>query len=101
MRRLLRFALAAPGKIALQIVYQGVLMSGVAIVSINRAVSLLGSSAATVIIALPAAVIAILSIPVLRESSLNEAIAIAVIVLGVLLVGKPAPVQDTPPVPQA
>jgi len=86
---------------ALQIVYRGVLMSGVAIVSINRAVSLLGSSAATVIIALPAAVIAILSIPVVREPSLAEAIAIAVIVLGVLLAAKPAPAQDEPPVPQA
>lgn len=34
-----RFALASPGKIALQIVYKGVLMSGVAIVTFNRAVS--------------------------------------------------------------
>jgi drug/metabolite transporter (DMT)-like permease len=102
VRRLLRFALAAPGKIALEIVYQGVLMSGVAIVTSNRAVSLLGSSAATVIIALPPAVAAILSIPVLRETpSLAVAKAIAVIVLGVLLAAKPAPAQDTPPVPQS
>jgi drug/metabolite transporter (DMT)-like permease len=77
-------------------------MSGVAIVTFNRAVSLLGSSAVTVIIALPPTVAAILSIPVLRETpSLAVATAIAVIVLGVLLGAKPAPAQDMPPVPQS
>jgi drug/metabolite transporter (DMT)-like permease len=60
-----RFALASSGEIVLQVVYQGVLMSGVAIVTFNRAVSQLGPAAATAIIALLPAVAAMLAIPVL------------------------------------
>jgi drug/metabolite transporter (DMT)-like permease len=96
-----RFSLASPGEIALQAVYQGVLMSGVAVVSFNRAVFLLGSAAATVIIALLPAVAAILAIPVLGETpSLSECASIAIIVLGVLLVSKPASLSIIPIVPQ-
>jgi drug/metabolite transporter (DMT)-like permease len=96
-----RFSLASPGEIALQAVYQGVLMSGVAVVSFNRAVFLLGSAAATVIIALLPAVAAILAIPVLGETlSLSEWASIAIIVLGVLLVSKPASATIMPTVPQ-
>lgn len=87
-----RFSLASSGEIALQALYQGVLMSGVALITYNRAVSLLGSSAATAVIALLPAVASVLAIPVLGETpSLAEALSIVVIVLGVLLASRPAP----------
>jgi drug/metabolite transporter (DMT)-like permease len=88
-----RFSHASAGEVALQAVYQGVLMSGVAIFTFNRAVSLLGSTAATAIIALLPAVASILAIPVLGETpSLPEWAAIAAIVIGVLLAsGRPTP----------
>jgi drug/metabolite transporter (DMT)-like permease len=74
----------------------------VAIVTFNRAVSLLGPAAATGIIALLPAVVAILAVPVLRETpSFAEGASIGVIVLGVLLASKPTPTHNTPPVPQA
>jgi len=86
-----RFGLASAGEIALQALYQGVLMSGVALITYNRAVSLLGSSAATAVIALLPAVASILAIPVLGETpSPAEGMAIVVIVLGVLLASRPA-----------
>ena len=87
-----RFALASWSELLLQIIYQGVLMSGVAIFSFNRAVSQLGPSAATAIIALLPAVVAMLAIPVLAETpTLAEGLSIAVIVIGVLLASRPAP----------
>jgi drug/metabolite transporter (DMT)-like permease len=96
-----RLSLASPGEIALQAVYQGVLMSCVALVSFNRAVSILGSVAATVIIALLPAVAALLAIPVLGETpSPSECASIAIIVLGVLLVSKPTSPSIMPTVPQ-
>ncbi|MHA6687534.1 DMT family transporter [Mesorhizobium sp. A556] len=77
---------ASVNEIALQVAYQGVLMSGVAIVTFNRAISLLGASAATAIIALVPAAASILAIPILGEiPSPAECAAIAVIVIGVLL----------------
>ena len=51
-----RFALAPPSKLAFQVVYQGVFVSCLAAVAFNRAVALLGPSAATAIIALLPAV---------------------------------------------
>jgi drug/metabolite transporter (DMT)-like permease len=85
------FSRASPGEIALQAAYQGVLMSGVALIAYNRAVSLLGSSTATAVIALLPAVASILAIPVLGETpSPAEGLSIAVIVLGVLLASRPA-----------
>jgi drug/metabolite transporter (DMT)-like permease len=60
-----RLSLASPSEIALQAVYQGVLMSGVALVSFNRAVLLLDSAAATVSIALLPAVATIFAVPAL------------------------------------
>lgn len=87
-----RFHLASPGEIVLQIIYQGLLMSGVALVSFNRAVVLLGPAAATVIIALVPALATALAVPVLGEiPSPVECASIAAIVLGVLLVSRPAP----------
>lgn len=61
-------------------------MGGAAIFTFNRAVSLLGSSAATAIIALIPAIASLLAIPILGETpSPAEGAAIVVIVAGVLL----------------
>jgi drug/metabolite transporter (DMT)-like permease len=96
-----RFSVASPGEIALQALYQGVLMSGIALITYNRAVSLLGSSAATAVIALLPAVASILAIPVLAETpSPAEGMSIVVIVLGVLLASKPTPAHRTSTVSQ-
>lgn len=95
-----RFGLTSTGEIALQAGYQGVLMSCVAIVTFNRAVSLLGSAAATAIIALLPAVASILAIPVLGEVPTPiESVGIAVIVIGVLLAAKPTPSRRISPIP--
>jgi drug/metabolite transporter (DMT)-like permease len=85
-----RLGMASAGEIAFQALYQGVFMSAVAIITFNRAVSLLGPSAATAIIALVPAVATMLAIPVLGEWPVPaEAVAIAIIVAGVLLAAKP------------
>lgn len=81
-----RLGRAGAGEVALQAFYQGVLMSGVAIFTFNRAVSLLGFSAATAMIALIPAIATLLAIPILGEHpSPTEGVAVAIIVLGVLL----------------
>jgi drug/metabolite transporter (DMT)-like permease len=95
-----RFHLASAGEIAVQALYQGVLMSGVALVTFNRAVSLLGSAAATAMIALLPAVAALLAIPVLGEvPTPGQILAIAVIVAGVLLAARPTPARRPPSIP--
>lgn len=87
-----RLALASPGELAFQGLYQGVLMSGVAIVAFNRAVTLLGPSAAAAIIAFVPVAAALLAIPALGElPSPAEALAIACIAAGVLLAARPSP----------
>jgi drug/metabolite transporter (DMT)-like permease len=96
-----RFHYASNGEIAFQAVYQGVLVSGIAIVSFNRAVSLLGAVAATAIIALIPAVATILAIPVLGEvPTAAEGAAIAVIAIGVLLATRPARERSNRPPPR-
>jgi drug/metabolite transporter (DMT)-like permease len=62
-----RFRLAPVAEISAQVVDQGVLMSGVAIIPFNRAVTLLGPVAVTAIIALLPAAAAILAIPCLAR----------------------------------
>lgn len=85
-----RLALASPAELAVQGLYQGVLMSGVAIVAFNRAVALLGPSAASAIIAFVPVAATLLAIPVLGElPAPAEAIAIACIAAGVLLAARP------------
>ncbi len=84
-----RFSHASAAEITEQAVYQGVLMSGVAIFTFNRAVALLGSSAATAIIALLPAVASLIAIPVLGERPAPiECVAIAIIIGGVLLAAR-------------
>ena len=87
-----RLGRAPAGELALQAGYQGVLMSGVALAAFNRAVGLLGSGAASAIIALLPAVAALLAVLVLGEvPSPAAAIAIAVIVGRALLAARSAP----------
>lgn len=84
-----RLTLASPSELALQVVYQGVLMSCLAVVAFNRAVALLGPSAATAIIALLPVVASLLAIPVLGELLLPaQWAAIVVIGLGVGLAAR-------------
>lgn len=85
-----RIDLATPGELALQTGYQGILISGVAIVVFNRAVSLLGPAATAAVIALIPAAASLLAIPVLGEvPSLMDGTAIAVLAAGVLLTARP------------
>lgn len=89
-----RLALASPSELALQVAYQGVLMSCVAAVAFNRAVALLGPSAATAIIALLPAVASLLAIPVLGEMPLPaQWAAIVIIGIGVGLAAKPPSIR--------
>jgi drug/metabolite transporter (DMT)-like permease len=84
-----RLGRASASELVLQAVYQGALMSVVAVITFNRAVSLLGSAAATAIIALLPAVASLLAVPVLGEvPSGFECAAIAVIVAGVLMAAR-------------
>lgn len=84
-----RLGQASTAELALQAAYQGVLMSGVAIFTFNCAVSLLGSAAATAIIAPLPAVASLLAIPALGEiPSGVVCAAIAIIVAGVLLAAR-------------
>src|SRR5271169_5793789 len=86
MRGLSRFALAPPSELAFQVVYQGVFMSCLAAVAFNRAVGLLGPSAATAIIALLPAVASLLAVPVLGEIPVTaQWAAIVMIGIGVCL----------------
>lgn len=92
-----RLGAASPGELAFQAIYQGLLMSAVAIVTFNRAVTLLGAGAATAIIALLPAITTALAFPVLHETpGLASGIATAIIAAGVLLAARP-----TPQAPQA
>ncbi len=92
-----RLDLASTSEIGLQAVYQGVLMSGVAIVSFNRSVALLGPSAATAIIALIPAVASLAAIPILGElPSQAECVAMAAVISGVLLAARPARIAAKP-----
>ena len=87
-----RIAVASPREVAIQALFQGVLMSAVAVVTFNRAIAALGAAAATAMIALLPAVASLLAIPVLGEvPSLAEAVAIAFVVAGVVLAARPAP----------
>jgi drug/metabolite transporter (DMT)-like permease len=97
-----RFSLASPEEISLQVVYQGILMSGVALVTFNRAVATLGSAAATAIIALVPVVASVLAVPILGEvPTSTEWLAIMIIASGVLLAAWPPPRSTLPPPPSS
>ncbi|KRE23739.1 hypothetical protein ASE66_00230 [Bosea sp. Root483D1] len=81
---------APRAEIAIQGVYQGVLMSIAALIGFNRAVALLGPSAAAAMIALVPVVASLLAIVFLGEvPTVAEGISIAFIVGGVLLAARP------------
>lgn len=84
-----RLPLASPSELVVQILYQGVAMSCLAVISFNRAVALLGPTAATAIIALLPAVASLIAIPVLGEvPAPMQWIAIGAIGIGVLLASR-------------
>ena len=83
---------APTAEIAVQGFYQGVLMSIVALISFNRAVTLLGASAAAAMIALVPVIASLLAVAFLGEiPTVAEGVSIAFIVAGVLLATRPAP----------
>jgi drug/metabolite transporter (DMT)-like permease len=83
---------ASVQELMFHVVYQGVLMSVIAVVAFNRAVTLLGADAGTAIIALLPVIVAALAVPVLGEiPSRISAMAIGAVAVGVLLAARPAP----------
>jgi drug/metabolite transporter (DMT)-like permease len=75
---------ASEGELVFQSIYQGIMMSVVALFAFNRAVSLLGPRAAAVIIALMPVTATLLAIPVLDEwPSWPSAATICINALGV------------------
>ncbi|SME92728.1 Threonine/homoserine efflux transporter RhtA [Tistlia consotensis] len=91
-----RLGTAPAGEVAFQVLYQGLLMSAVAIVAFNRAVTLLGPRSAAAIIALIPVAATTLAIPALGEvPSRLGALAIVVIASGVLLAARPARLART------
>ncbi|MBB1593413.1 hypothetical protein A9973_04960 [Achromobacter sp. UMC46] len=89
-----RLSQASPQEIVFQLVYQGVLMSGVALFAYNRAIALLGAGAAAAMMALVPVLATLLAVPVLGETpSLLGVAAIAVIAIGVAFAARrPRPV---------
>lgn len=85
---------APVGEIMFQLVYQGILMSGVALFAYNRAVSMLGAGAAAAMMALVPVLATVLAVPVLGEiPSLPGGVAILIIALGVALAARrPSPI---------
>lgn len=82
--RLSNLTHASEGELVFQSIYQGIMMSVVALFAFNRAVVLLGPRAAAVIIALVPVTATLLAIPVLGEwPSWPSAAAICIIGLGV------------------
>ncbi len=82
-------------ELAFQIFYQGCLMSAVAIVTFNRAVTLLGAGAAAAIIALVPVMATLLAMVFLGETpGLIAGIATGVIALGVVFAARPAPMPN-------
>jgi drug/metabolite transporter (DMT)-like permease len=85
---------AALQEVAFQAVYQGLLMGAIAVVTYNRAVTLLGPRAAAAIIALLPVVATVMAIPVLSEIPTGlDGIAIGFIAIGVIFAARPAPPQ--------
>jgi drug/metabolite transporter (DMT)-like permease len=81
-----RLGQASTNEIGFQLLYQGVLMSGVALFAYNRAIAVLGAGAAAGMMALVPVLSTLLAVPVLGESpSFPGIAAIAVIALGVAM----------------
>ncbi len=81
-----RLRLAPWPEVALQALYQGVLVSGVSIIAFNRAIALIGPGAAASVVSLVPVVATLLGIPILGEWPTPLATAaVAAIVAGVVL----------------
>ena len=81
-----RLRLAPWPEVALQALYQGVLVSGVSVIAFNRAIALIGPGAAASVVSLVPVVATLLGIPILGEWPTPLAtVAVAAIVAGVLL----------------
>ena len=81
-----RLHLAPWPEVALQALYQGVLVSGLSIIAYNRAIALVGPGAAASVVSLVPVVATLLGIPILGEWPTPLATAaVAAIVAGVLL----------------
>ncbi|WP_051439430.1 EamA family transporter [Bordetella petrii] len=85
---------ASSQEIVFRLVYQGVLMSGVALFAYNRAIAALGAGAAAAMMALVPVLATLLAMPVLGEApSLLGVAAIIVIAIGVVVAARrPLPV---------
>lgn len=93
-----RLHLATARELAVQVVYQGVMMSVVATLAFNRAVGLLGPRAAAAIIALVPVVATAIAAVVLHEwPPLAGLAAIAFIAAGVVLAARPPPAAAAGP----
>ena len=91
-----RLGSASMPELAFQLIYQGVLMSVVATIAFNKAVTLLGAAAATAIIALLPVIVTTLAVPVLGEiPSWLGGIAAVVIAAGVFMAARPAPADPS------
>ncbi len=84
-----RLGLAPWPEVALQALYQGVLVSGVSIIAYTRAIALIGPGAASAIVSLVPVMATLLAIPILdeRPTAFTTA-AVAIIVAGVLLAAR-------------
>ncbi|KAA0073504.1 DMT family transporter [Tardiphaga sp. P9-11] len=92
-----RLDLASTQELIFQVIYQGLMMSVVATIAYNRAVTALGAAAAAAMIALLPVIVSSVAIPVLGEvPSWLEGIAIVVIAAGVIFAARPAPVPASP-----
>jgi drug/metabolite transporter (DMT)-like permease len=81
-----RLGTASFQEVALQLIYQGGLMSVVAVIALNRAITVLGAGAATAVISLIPVIATLMAIPALGEVPPPvDILGIAMITAGVLL----------------
>ena len=91
-------SMASTHEVVFQALYQGVLMGAVALFSLSRAIVILGAPRAGAFLSLVPVLATLLGAIVLREHpSISEAIAVAIISLGVLLA---AGASRQPPLPR-
>ncbi len=84
-----RLSLAPWPEVALQALYQGVLVSGVSVIAYNRAIALIGPGAASAVVSLVPVMATALAIPILGEQpTVFTTAAVVVIVAGVLLAAR-------------
>lgn len=86
-----RLGQASVREVGFQALYQGVLMSAIAMLAYNRAVAMLGAAAASSIAGLVPVAATVLAVPFLGEiPSVSASIAIGAISAGVILAARPS-----------